>query len=409
MRRLLSLAILAAGPLFASDIPVSAPSIVPRSGIEPAVATDGTDFLVVWKDDTRIRCARLRRGGTVADVPAKLLALDPATDSATPLVAYTTGRYLVLWRHSFTIVDGVLLDRDANIVRRITVPTALATAVGLDGDFLAANDGRFVMTSFSRATILSSDGDPIATLRLNTTSLPIVAASGGGFLLLNPSRAPCTASSSGCERMALTRMDRDGRTFTERSFDLPFDDYFHSFYGFSIASASDGGALIVFIDSRQTRLRGFTVDWFLQTLDAGIPLDGLLPQSPISTFWDGAHYVVASGFFDGRGFFAKRLGLDPEPVKVAEGFTKNVVLLPDRGGWFVVHDGFGEIRADLDVPADRIAVAQTVADQNFPLLATSSRAAIVVWQEGAQPPRGRRFIDRQPPTRSAGVASRVRR
>ena len=119
---------------------------------------------MVWKDDTRIRCARLRRGGTVADVPAKLLALDPATDTVTPLVAYTAGRYLVLWQHSFTVVDGVLLDRDANIVRRITVPTALATAVGLDGNYLAANDGRFVLTSFSRATILSSDGETVRTL-----------------------------------------------------------------------------------------------------------------------------------------------------------------------------------------------------------------------------------------------------
>ena len=87
-------------------------------------------------------------------------------------------------------------------------------------------------------------------------------------------------------------------------------------------------------------------------------------------------------FFDGRGFFAKRLGLDPEPVKVAEGFPRKVVLLPDRGGWFVFHDGSGELRAALDVPADRIAVVQAVADQNFPLLATSSRAAIAVWQEG---------------------------
>src|SRR6266545_990595 len=163
---MLALAIVvAAVPLFASEIPMSAPALEPVNfAWRVAVATDGRDFLVAWTEPgnlgvTRIRYARVLRSGVVADIPAKLLA---AQAGSHPSVAFTSGRYLITWT-SGTRVACALLDRDGNVLRRLSleagpyVPRWYAAAA--DGHFLVAWTEQTEQGGRTTGVIISPEGE----------------------------------------------------------------------------------------------------------------------------------------------------------------------------------------------------------------------------------------------------------
>src|SRR5207244_5168710 len=99
MRRVLCLALLAASaPLFAAEIPVAPPALVPVFRARySAIATDGDDVLVVWSEIQRIRYG-IAHAGAPADAPAKLLEFrdDPGMAGyydLVPAAAFAGGRW----------------------------------------------------------------------------------------------------------------------------------------------------------------------------------------------------------------------------------------------------------------------------------------------------------------------------
>lgn len=91
----------------------------PGSQIQPAAASDGTNFLVAWRDfrdpsDPAIYVARVDSDGRLMDQPTAIRIPDPAGTS--PVVAWTGSVYLVAWegagRMRFVRIgaDGQVLD-----------------------------------------------------------------------------------------------------------------------------------------------------------------------------------------------------------------------------------------------------------------------------------------------------------
>ena len=80
-------------------VSVNSPSVV---ALDPAVASDGANFLVVWQDSRNgnsVYGARVNGNGTVLD-PANI-PISPGNNSEHPAVAYNS-TYLVIWRDQRT-------------------------------------------------------------------------------------------------------------------------------------------------------------------------------------------------------------------------------------------------------------------------------------------------------------------
>ncbi|MHB8879645.1 MAG: hypothetical protein ACYC8T_38640, partial [Myxococcaceae bacterium] len=108
-------------PEFGMDNPVSGQG---TASSRPAVAFDGTNFLVVWEDrrrpDSHLYATRVSAAGVVLD-PAGIAVGTTTTRQYDPAVAYTNGQYLVAWEQSATFgtskvyaarvsTTGVVLD-----------------------------------------------------------------------------------------------------------------------------------------------------------------------------------------------------------------------------------------------------------------------------------------------------------
>jgi hypothetical protein len=119
---------------------------VPWEQVAPAVGSDGTDFLVAWQDfrnsDYDIYCARVSWTGLVLDT-AGVAVCTASGDKVTPAVAYNGTDYLVLWQHRDVGIrgihgarvdrQGIVLDPDGFIVSA-TAGVGDQPAAASDGD-----------------------------------------------------------------------------------------------------------------------------------------------------------------------------------------------------------------------------------------------------------------------------------
>lgn len=161
----------------------------PGGDVPEAVATDGTDFLVVWSTSWGanlhgIFAAKVTESGAVSPMPA--LRLASGTTVTDPAVVWTGSSYLVLW-DAPTTGGGLMaarLDRDANL---IAAPFRITTDFNL---YALAWDGRRAMALSSDTTglkvlMLGPEGNIVRETRVPevtiTGEVGLVAA-GGGFV-----------------------------------------------------------------------------------------------------------------------------------------------------------------------------------------------------------------------------------
>ena len=132
-------------PVVGPDLGTDNPVLVPASaGIDPDIGFDGTNFLVAFEDQQRIRAVRVDPAGNVLDFDW----IDFGEDGFlqfTPNVAYGGGHYLVSWWQddgTNLSIRGRLLDLDGNLVGTASFPISsdesIYAAVAWTGDsFLA--------------------------------------------------------------------------------------------------------------------------------------------------------------------------------------------------------------------------------------------------------------------------------
>ncbi|MCC6336136.1 MAG: hypothetical protein IT380_19390 [Myxococcales bacterium] len=122
-------------------------AVEPAHQHAPAVAFDGTQFVVAWEDErgdggSDIYAARVSTGGVVLD-PAGFPVSSGPRDQYSPRLAPSTSGSLVVWQDyrsgALSDVFGTLLDRDAGVVEPMGLRLAStpayrrAPAVGFDG------------------------------------------------------------------------------------------------------------------------------------------------------------------------------------------------------------------------------------------------------------------------------------
>ncbi|MFO0547308.1 MAG: DUF4215 domain-containing protein [Polyangiaceae bacterium] len=131
-----------AGLLLDPDgITVAPGSVAFNTPHAPAVASNGSDYLVVWQDVSDVRGARVDATGTVLDTPSLVVSAAP-NSQATPSVASNGADYLVVWDDSRSgsgiDIYGARVTTDGAVLDTAGLPISLGTnsqqsAVASDG------------------------------------------------------------------------------------------------------------------------------------------------------------------------------------------------------------------------------------------------------------------------------------
>jgi hypothetical protein len=397
MRRLLCLALFAAGPLFASEVPVAPPVLKQASsGGRFAGATDGAGVLVVWSDGERIRYALVGYGAP-ADVPARLLASREASNFAawefSPFVAFADGRYLIVWG-DYPRSEAALLDRNGEVLRTISIAQRgrLPVVASANGRFLVAwttPDGRG-----GAAAILSRDGDVVSSMSF-PFGIAAACASAGAFAILGAPQRDCATSTNCTYRQTVTRISPDGNITAQANTDTLFDWHYVPLW-YSMASGSDGGLLIAWDDSDRERAVGFLLDFHLHRVSGNVDF-GSSGWDRLTVFWDRSRYVVVtnSPFYGAR---ALAVGIDWEPIEIGPDVLDPYygVIVPTDAGYFAIvgpayspHDypieAIFHTDLRLDRPFDKRAVERwrftIVEDQSISSIATDGRSVLAAWSQ----------------------------
>jgi large repetitive protein len=175
----------------------------------PAVAFDGTNFLVVWEDfrhyalGQEVYGARVTPGGQVLDGMGFVIHTDLLRSLVNPVVAFLNGVYLVAWQRPYTSGPDNAPADDLHAVRVLpgakvldASPLTVTAAAGRqhgpqvvqDGqDFLVAwHDNRsgtgqdlYAARVKVDGTVLDGGGFGVATLSTDESRLQLVSGGGG--------------------------------------------------------------------------------------------------------------------------------------------------------------------------------------------------------------------------------------
>jgi hypothetical protein len=186
--------------------------ISPTGGNQPAVASDGGNYLVVWTQvaaDTRVLGARVSHAGKVVDPTGLPISTGPTFQSG-PAVAFDGRTFLVVWND---FRSGSNLN-----------------------DIFGARLSR-------SGTVLDPTGIPISTAA-GDQRRPAVAFDGSTFLVVWEDRRPQVGQGAG---IVGTRVSAGGIVQQPTGFpiaDAPFDDQFDPLAPATAATTRDGTGVV---------------------------------------------------------------------------------------------------------------------------------------------------------------------
>ena len=178
-------------------------SICPRFGAQehPAVAFDGVNYLVVWDDSSAgssrdIYGTRVSTGGTVLDTAFVGISTD-TSDQSSPAIAFDGTNYLVAWsdyrNNSTSDVYGARVSRPGTVLDASGIQFAGGTESQTDAA-LAFDGTNYLLVWSDYQTFPSSN---LAARRIRPTGTPVDSS-------------PFTVSAAGGPAAALGRVHGDG-------------------------------------------------------------------------------------------------------------------------------------------------------------------------------------------------------
>jgi large repetitive protein len=397
MRSLLVCVLLVAVSAVAVEVPFTPAAHGPAAADQyrAAVASDGTDFLVVWRDErtrpNEAYATRVSRDGAVLDPTGIRI---PFTDPFDAQVIWTGSAYLVVWwsAEQFAIIgarvsrDGVLVDGPRVLVQDAQLPSLIRAGEHTVLGFMAGRSAPRSEVSFldaggrevSRIAIPAGPGD---------NGAPILGWNGSQLV------AVWISGSSMEARYGIVGMRLDQHGVIDREPRVLAGDG----YNLQPRIASDGRDFaVVFRDANRNVHRSMRVN---ADLTAAAPVDLPLPigDEPSSLLWSGTSYVVLYEHI--YEINALRLDRDAKPSGTAVNLDTPYGLV---AGTRAASNGSELLIAwaamppkdptDLDVNGTIVSASTlssrsktllsvTAPRQTDPVIASSGRNVLAVWNE----------------------------
>ncbi|MBV9494112.1 MAG: hypothetical protein JOZ54_07690, partial [Acidobacteria bacterium] len=390
-RLLLALMLLLAPRAFAAEVPLSD---VVESGLEGsqhpfAIASDGTDYLFVWRGEGywQSAAARVSHDGTVLD--RKAIALPSGVD----YVAWTGKFYQILWNEPDTAgryhIRGMRIGSTETLLGTVDTikQDAFAVACATNGKHVVIVYGSDNMTKRS-ALFLDADGRIVADVLLTSTGTPLwfdLAWNGTHFAALwMDDTGPNTFQVQGLRFTSAGRLDPAPRVLYEGTMISRFDrDLKLVSHGdeFMVSTSADG----------ETSTRRLSSD--LSSVAAAHPLPRLRYARPI---WNGSELILLAA--RGDAILALHLDRDGVPVReqvVLNNRAFNVVAASNSDEIIIAWDQvLSACTGDYDVHgsavsasalAPRFQTRVTVAPENqrHPIVGSSGANLLAMWQAGS--------------------------
>ena len=289
-------------PVVGPDLGTDRPALVPASaGLDPDVAFDGTNFLVVFSDFQRIRAVRADADGHLLDTAWLDLGEDNMFQFE-PAVAFGGGHYLVTWWQddgSALTVRSRLINPDGTVVGTgsvtVSAEQAIDDAVAWNGQsFLVSWTGfgdpagiRVAEVDATGAVVagsqrsLSNTGSFVGHPRIGTgTNVDLVAWEDGN------------ATGDFTNRMFAARLGRDGTVLDAAGVRLSANDSDET--QVKLASAGDSFLIAWRRAAELSTIQGTVLgdDGVLRAED--FPISRSTGQTSLpAVIFDGARYLVA--------------------------------------------------------------------------------------------------------------------
>ncbi|WP_437761332.1 hypothetical protein WME77_24720 [Sorangium sp. So ce764] len=400
------------GPEIGTEPPVPVQQDV---GFDPEIATDGTSYVVVFEDLSRIRAVRVGARGDVLDLD--WLDLGEASDGQyLPSVAYGGGRYLVVWSQygddARITIRGRLMRPDGTLEG----PASFAISTSDEGVYPSVewNGERFVTAWLSladdgaddvRATLVDPSGSavPGAERALSTSGRASRPAVGAGADVSVVAWDEDVAG-GGARAIRAARVARDGTVLDAFGVQISEDPG-----NARLAALASGGAsfLATWVrDDPTSTIRGAVLraDGTIAARDFPISRPSPGAGAPAAAF-DGSGYLVAwADERDGRAMYGARVSAEgvvqgTDDVRLADGSPRSV-WDPDRNAlawngsrFLLAFHGQGIegslIGPDLALAAGRLGLNPLPNRQGAPRVAWTGESYLVAWTDEPDPDRGR--------------------
>jgi cysteine-rich repeat protein len=397
----------AASIVTSSEVALDSPVVLPRLtfGQTPAIAFDGSNYLVAWYDSSTIRAVRVRTDGTVLDFGGIVVAQGAVGNGLA--VTFDGAQYIVAWIALSPVsrlmyrrvgLDGTL--RDANAVPLSYGRLVSGIASTSSGISLVVWDGGFATRIDSSGTVL--DPSPIfiaapTAIPLASSAVPAVASDGSSFFV-----AWLDARTNPVGDVHGRLVGSDGSLGTETAIATG------TFAKAGVRVARGGGrTLVTWIDSRADAagdVWGALLDATGSLVGTAFPVD-VAPgrQSDACATWTGSDFLVAwnqpqgaiDGVADVRARHISIAGVVSDPaIVIAANLVgpTSLALGSDAAGtafaaWF--DEPFlsvgpivgSRIAGDVVVDAPGIPLLKGDNNQQSPAVASDGTDYLVVWAD----------------------------